>query len=188
MIFVETEKFINFLVKHQLTPNQFMFCFIKATYDMNSFRKYIKSVGAFKSEEIKDLITKGYIEDFNDKGRDYIDSYLVTPKFTKEIFIETEQAGEELWATYPPFITINTSRVSARSCDKDTLIKTYCKRIKNNKNIHEEIISLLKEAISKDEIRMGIEKWVGSEQWNNLKDLYQGSKNQTEYGSEEFRS
>jgi hypothetical protein len=202
MIFVETDKFINFLVKHNMTANQFMFCYLKANYDIAHFKKYATNRknyvaeakaegrtvpgGVISSDELKDLVHRGYLEDFNDKGRDYIDSYLVTPKFTKEMFIETEQAGEELWATYPPFITINTSRVSARSCDKDTLIKTYCKRIKNNKKIHDEIITLLKEAISKDEIRMGIEKWVGSEQWNNLKELYEGSKNQTEYGNEEF--
>lgn len=185
MIFVETEKFIDFLVKHKLTPNQFMFCYLKASYDMPSFRKYIKEVGFFKMEEIKDLIAKGYVEDFNTEGRDYVDSYLVTPKFTKEIFIETEQAGEELWKAFPPFIHINSTRVSARSCDKEVLIKSYCKKIKNNKNIHEEVLSLLKQAVERNEIKMGIEKWVGSEQWNILKELYNKDSN-TDYGQTEF--
>lgn len=190
MIFVETEKYVDFLVKHKLTPSQFMFCYLKASYDMTSFRKYIKEVGPFRMEEIKDLITKGYLEDFNATNpngtkQDYVDSYIVTPKFHKEIFIETEQAGEELWKAFPPFIHINSTRVSARSCDKEVLIKSYCKKIKNNKNIHEEVLSLLKQAVERNEIKMGIEKWVGSEQWNILKELYNKDSN-TDYGQTEF--
>jgi hypothetical protein len=191
MIFVETEKYVDFLVKHKMTPNQFMFCYLKATYNMTSFRKYIKGVQHFKAEEIKDLIERGYIEDFNEKNpngtrQDFIDSYLITPKFHKEIFVETEQAGEELWATFPSFLIINSNRVSAKSCDKDVLIKTYCKRIKNNKKIHEEVLSLLKQAIERNEIRMGIEKWVGSEQWNVLKDAYKDNGGKLNYGEQEF--
>ena len=191
MIFVETEKFIDFLVEHKMTPTQFMFCYLKANYDMSSFKRYIKTVGVFRSEEVKDLIDRGYIEDFNEIGAngrrtDYIDSYLVTPKFTKEIFIETEQAGEELWNSFPPFIMINGNRVSARSCDKDVLMKSYCKKIKNNKKIHEEVLSLLKESVTRNEVKMGIEKWVLSEQWSVLKQLYQTNNTANNYGNEEF--
>lgn len=177
MIFVETEKYVEFLVTHKMTANQFLFCYLKASYDIKNLRRYIERIGFFKAEEIKDLIERGYIEDFNEKNpngtrQDFVDSYLVTPKFTREIFVETEQAGEELWNAFPAFISINGSRVSARSTDKDILIKNYIKKIKNNKKLHEEVLSLLKLAVERSEIKMGIEKWVGGEQWVTLRELF----------------
>jgi len=189
MIFVETEQFVDFLVQHQLTPNQFMFCYLKASFDMKNFKRYMDKVGKFKREEISDLIERGYIEDFNEFGPNgarkvFIDSYLVTPKFTKNLYIETEQAGRELWELFPDYFTINGSRVNAKSCDQDAIIKLYCKYIKNGVKLHKEVLSLLKQAVDRGEIKMGIEKWVSSKQWEILKRLF--NENDGKHGIEVY--
>jgi hypothetical protein len=165
-----------------MTPNQFMFCYMKHTYHIGGeklLKRYFENVKRFQGEEIKDLIKRGYVEDFNEPGKDFMDSYLITPKFVKAVFIDTDEAGEELWNTYPAYLMINSVRVAARSCDKEEIIERYAKIIKNNIKKHKEIIELLKKAIKRGEINMGIEKWVKSEQWEILKGVKEDRPNTT---------
>lgn len=169
MLFVDTEKLIDFLAKHKITFGQFIFCYLHYTKDFDSIYKYVNEVRPWTSEEIRDLEKRKMMRNLNQgESDDFSDMYVIEDWFLKEIFIGTEQAGRELWDEYPPFFSMDGRRVPARSCNYDVLIKTYIRRIKNRKDIHENIMKVLRQAKKEDRISMGIEKWVSSAQWEAL--------------------
>jgi hypothetical protein len=164
-MFIELEGYLEYLVKHKITPNQFLFLYLRAHRDVATADYYIQNVKAWKREEIQDLVKRGYIDDVNSPGEEYVHAYFATNKFTQEMWISLDEAGDELWETYPPFFFIDGKRCAARTCDKELHAKIYLKRIKNNRAKHEKIIELLKKLKKENRIQMGIEKFIVSEQW-----------------------
>lgn len=166
-MFIEIEGYIEYLVKHKMTPNQFLFLYLRHTLDTDILEKYIEGVRAWKREEIYELVNRGYLDNVNSEGEDNSEAFFVTPKFVQEMFVELEEAGEQLWEAYPPFFFIDGRRCAARTCDKEWLEKTYGKRIKQNRGKHEKILRLVKKLKAENKISMGIEKFVTSEQWDS---------------------
>lgn len=168
MLFVETDKLVDFLTKNKLTVGQFMFCYLTYTKDWKNIYRYNEETVGFNPKELADLEERGLVRNLNKDGEDFCDMYIISQGLFKNIYIDLDVAGEELWETYPPFLYVDTKRVPARSCDKDALIKTYLRRIKNSKKKHEAVLTTLKKAITEDRVSMGIEKWVTSAQWESL--------------------
>lgn len=186
---VDVDELVDFLVKHKITFDQYMFLLLRHRLDMKNLEKYIKKVKGFSRVDLKDLIEREFLDDVNTPGYEYVTSYFCMPKFTHEMWIEHSDAGEELWNTYPSFFCLTGgARVTARSCDKELLEKTYGKKIKNNLKKHKEVIELLKRAVEMNDITMGIEKFVASEHWTVLKEKYSNTKSKEGYGEQEFTS
>lgn len=187
MWFLDTNKYINFLCKHKITTDQFLLLYLTFTKDMSNLYKYLHEVRAWDKKDLKDLEQRGFIVNMNKGDTSFCDMLIVQKKFYKEMWIDLDIAGEELWNTYPThFIISGGTKVPARSCDKEKLISNYHRLIKTNMKKHNEAIDLLKIAISRNEIKMGIEKWVGSEQWKILKEEYGGMTNEPKHGQQEF--
>lgn len=188
MLYEIDNETIDFLCEHKLTLNQFAICLLihqknTATIirinneigvignylipngvDLQGKKKYIK--------EIDDLINRNFIRlTFVDKEDKYaLDNFEVTSKFTDDLHQESD-IFEELWQEYPRFIYVQGLEYPAKSTDYDELKEKYLKIIKNSKKKHKEIILKLKEfKINNPYAQMGIEKFVGSRQWESLTD------------------
>jgi hypothetical protein len=187
MWFLDTNKYINFLCKHKITAGQFLLLYLTLTKDMGNLYKYVHEVKPWDKKDTKDLEERGYLINMNTGDNSFGDMYVVQEKFYKEMWVDLDFAGEELWETYPAFFIISGGKkLPARSCDKDKLVSNYHRLIKTNMKKHKEVIELLKIAVSRNEINMGIEKWVGSEQWKILKEEYGGITNIPRHGEQEF--
>lgn len=176
MYFIDDVRgFTDFLVKHKLTPNQFYYlmlrqmCFVDADNAVRATLDYINASKGFTKKELQDLEDRGYLENHNEPGKYNVKYYLATEKFYDEIFADTNFAGEELWNAYPNDLIIDGKKCSAKTGDKEDLIKLYVtKKIKYNKNAHKKVLEAL-EKQKLEGITMGIEKWIRSEQWKNVK-------------------
>lgn len=181
-MFFDTSKYVDFLCKHQITPSQFLLLMLvndKANHDII---KYDHQMGGWTAAEIEDLIKREYLLDLNVGNQMYADSTVVTDKFTSALLIDAEDAGQELWDAYPWFLNIRGEKYAAKSTNQDKLFKLYHRKIHGNVITHKRVMKLLQIAQEKGLLNMGIEKWVGSTQWNAIAEL----ENETDYETQEI--
>lgn len=180
---IDINKFIDFLCKNQLTPNQFTFCYLLCTDDVvkrtsneiafsnkGNIYKYFNEIGAIVSiQDIRYLEDRGFIVDTNKKGDTYYDNFVVTQTLIDLLFGK-EEDFEDLWKLYPAFIKIDGRSIPAKSCNPDELSKKYFIILRKTSFTHSDVIETLKYCKENDLISMGIEKWVMSRQWENFKE------------------
>lgn len=182
-----TKEYVDILCKLKISPEQFLICMLINDKDMASAIKYVdqNKEHKFKHEQIDDLVDRGflvrlgirkpnpsmdvighkaYVSDYN------IDCFAVTHIFASNFLIDGEDAGNEFWAAYPSWLKVKNQKVSAKSCDKDDLADKYAKKIKGSKKKHKFIMDIVHEYSRRNDgyALMGIEKFVGSEQWDIL--------------------
>jgi hypothetical protein len=186
MLYEIDNETIDFLCKYKLTLNQFAICLLihkKDTATMMRINNEIGIIGNYLIpngvdtqgkkryiKEIDDLIDRNFLRlTFIDKDDKYaLDNFEVTNKFTDE-FIQEVDMFEELWMEYPKFLFVNGLEFPAKSADYDELEQKYLKLIKNSKKKHKEIIDKLQQFKSTNTYaQMGIEKFIGSRQWDNI--------------------
>lgn len=182
MIYFDDQKALDFLVKHKITPNQFLFLWLRMAPDeiqgYARLLRYIKEVRGFTEWELMDLREKGWIFYDEEKakkmvksGEDHrfiLDMHFPTKRAFKTFWLDFHIAGEELWNAYPNTLNIKGSLVPAKTCDKEELAKKYAKIIKYDKSSHQKILELLKKAKMANAISLGIEKFVDSRHWEYL--------------------
>ena len=179
---IDATKLVDFLSQLKITANQYLFCHLLYTKEFDTLRKYVTSSYTIKEkeydlrfteEEIKDLVDRGYVVKLFNKNSP--SSYMVTDKFSRKLFIEIDEAGEQLWDTYPKTLKIDGIIQSTRTCDKEEVLELYAKRIKFSLEKHKEIMILLNKykVLVKDGRMngMGIEKWIKGENWDVVKEV-----------------
>lgn len=172
-------EFVDLLCRLKISPNQFLICMLIYEKDVAGTIKYYEEnkTNRFSSIDINELINRGFIIRVSKDEKHYeLDQFIVTDMFSSEFLVDGEEAGEEFWNLYPSWMTFNnTKKTSAKSCDKDDLIEKYAKKIRSSKNKHQEIMSILRQYIeaTNGNPAMGIEKFVSSEHWTALKELYE---------------
>lgn len=186
MLYEIDNETLDFLCENKLTLNQFAICLLVYKKDTATIIRISNEIGKLGDylipngvdeqgkkkykKELIDLIDRGFIKlTFVDKDDRYaLDNFEVTERFTKN-FIKDEDIFEEFWKEYPRFIFVNGLEYPAKSTDYEELKEKYIKAIKNSRRKHKEIIEKLKEFKSTNNYAlMGIEKFVGSRQWDNL--------------------
>ena len=165
---INFEKYIDFLARRKLTPNQFAFLWMVFHKDWKNIKRYQKEVGKFSKIDINDSIDKGYIlytrrEDDRDKL--HIDEMVVTHLFSDEILItDPFEALSEVLNVYPKYFMIDRKKQSTTSCDLDQLSMRYFKMIKGDKIEHEKIVKKTeivgKMMESKEMNYMGFKKYI----------------------------
>lgn len=146
---IDISKYVDFLVKNELTEHQFLILWLIYTKDGTNIAKYRKAFDQFDTEQILELVDNGWIEDFGvirDNLRTYnINNFLVTPKFTDTVVIDGYEAFDELVAHYPRFLKINNIKTSTMTGGYDDLAEYYNdKVIKSSRSKHEMIMSVVK--------------------------------------------
>ena len=129
---IDAEKLVEFLAFRKITANQYLLCHLLYLGEHEMLKRYVSNDSLqFTEAEVKDLISKGYVEQLFDDNSQF--SYMVTDKFSRHLFVDNEEAGQEIWDTYPKILKIEGVIQSTRSCDKDEVLETYYRRIKGSK-------------------------------------------------------
>ncbi len=178
------DNFIKCLIDYDLTADQAFFIWLIHIGQQDSknwtyMYKYCneknlkngRSEGGFKEPDIQDLINRGFIEKKSNRGLHH-DNLELSSDFSKEFFINSLQAGDELWDTYPSFLEGN--KYPAKSFtkfypNKDELYKDYGKIINYSKEEHDKNISTLVKLRDAGQIQVGLVEWIKGEMWKTKK-------------------
>ena len=174
----------------KLTPKQLMFVKIlfrdpgldDKDWRLKSYEMSLRlqDVAPLTGKELQDMIDRDIIIDLNDNsGKVYYDSFEINPKYKKKFAMEIVSWVSELFDVYPRFFYMEGRRFNAITTSEDEISKFYLKSINKNRELHEEIVSLVKDAERNNAITMGIEKFIKTKHWLSLRVLKQESKSIT---------
>jgi len=172
-MFIEIERYVDFIVKHSLSQRQMLFLYLIYLKRFDLMKKYLTAYpcedGKFLSKiELEDLLSKGFVIKVDSNGN--VNDYLLGNTF-KSIFIDKHIATDELLNLYPPYMIDNGKKMPLTMWDKYELMNTYAQRIGHSVEEHEEILKDLQYAIDNNLIRYKIESFVRSEQWTHIRKL-----------------
>ena len=175
---IDTEKLVEFLSSRKMTANQYLLCHLLYMGEHDLLARLVKNDQLrFAKKEVNDLIERGYLEKLFGDNSQF--SFMTTDKFSRAVFVDEEEAGQQLWDTYPKVLSIDGVMQSTRTCDKDDILETYYKRIKGSKKKHEFVMQMLHRYVDLVKARqmnsMGIEKWVKGENWDVVAELSEQS-------------
>ena len=171
---INTEKLVGFLSSRKMSANQYLLCHLLYMEEHDLLATLVKDDKLkFTKKEVDDLIENGYLVKLHGDNSQF--SFMVTDKFSRAIFVDNEEAGEQLWSTYPKVLDIEGVMQSTRTCDKDDILEVYYKRIRGSKKKHEFVMQMLNRYVDLVKTRkmnaMGIEKWVKGENWDVVAEL-----------------
>lgn len=170
---LENEKeYVDFLVKNKLSTNQFLLLYLlytermcksqgKTTYTkVGNIYKWIAEGKAWNHEEVEELIKLNYVIGFPINGKYQIDQLILTEKFFDLMFIDTEDAFNEILDLYPDRMIINNQTTFTKAGDLSKVADNYAKLIRNNLSKHEEMKKLVKYAAERGLCKYKIENFL----------------------------
>lgn len=177
-----TREYVKLLCKLKISPEQFLICMLIHDKDSAGMIQYFEEnkQHKFKHEQVDELLDRGFLVRLStDKDNYNLDHFAITHVFSSNFLIDGEDAGTEFWNTYPSWLKVKNQKISAKSCDKDDLVDKYAKKIKGSKKKHDRIMLVVEEYTKRNDgyALMGIEKFVGSEQWTILEEEYEEAPN-----------
>lgn len=177
---------LNIMNEYKLTADEVMLVYLtfisqtenaqqeKGTY---YFKKWFDGGGnerlkdLFKSLKDKGIIHKNYCP------TSYIpDEIEFNKNFLKKWIKYSGELGQELFNTYPAYITINGKMAPLRNISKqfhslDAFYFHYATLIGHDKSKHKEIMELLKWGKERNLITYSILEFIASQKWLDLKEL-----------------
>lgn len=175
------KEIIEFCIKYEIKVEQYFFMWLllrkdwSKPYGSSLARQYLK-VTKFKMEDMVDLEDRGFIVNMNTPPNTLPELYIVTEGIASKIYAG-EDAGEELWKTYPAtFPLSNGSNFVARGGgDKDDLIAEYLRRIKNSPSKHHFVMKQIpkyKELVTEGKINgHKLSDFIGMELWETIAEI-----------------
>ena len=123
------------------------------------------------------MVERDIIIDLNTgNGKIYYDSFEINPRYKKKFSMNIVSWVSELFDVYPKFFYMEGRRFNAITTSEDDIAECYLKAIGKRRDVHEEVILLIKEAADDSAITMGIEKFIKTKHWLSLRVLKQESK------------
>ena len=184
-MFNETNLYVEVLSELNLTANQFLLCHLlyddfledtKGTRNKKAISALFKYAAekhrAWKTEELDDLIEKGFLVNRNPPNKKDPDLLEVTEKFINLVY-GTKRRFYEIWEIYPKIIpSFGTAGdyIKLKVCDPEELEEIYNKVVKTNK-LHDHVMDILKWAIRNNQINVSIVNFVRSRHWETLEEL-----------------
>jgi DNA-binding MarR family transcriptional regulator len=157
------DNYVDFLIENNITQSQYLLLHLLYKQKPHLIRKYKE---AFPSEDgsmigkymIDDLINRGFLKE-NSKG-----NIEVTDKFLI-IFVNKYIATDEIFEIYPTHTNIHGTNVPLTPMDRNVFANLYDICIQSSIKEHLIIIEDIKYGISKDLIKIGIDKFIKSKYW-----------------------
>lgn len=175
----DDEQVIRSCIQHRISVEQYFFMWLLRRRDFHlpeekSLNKqYVKLVKQFSLDDVRDLVEKEFLDDFNSAGESIPDLYVLKPK--SDIFFTNEDSGEELFREYPvtfPLHEKGASFLARTGGDKKDLIDEYERRIKYSRKKHEFVIRQLRTyKVMVQEGRINgyrIVDWIKQELWDSI--------------------
>ena len=194
----DAKRFHSIMKELDITPNQLYFCVIlmASTFEEKQqlLEHYTKAYGGFSYEEIDGLEEKDYIFNYgkNKEGKatlltipvqekkvvrktvfsdaKYLEMYMVTPTFRDKLYIDKEEAAEEMLLAYPSWITIDGKRQAIKIIPDRNEFYEYYNTITNGDIIKHKLIvemfSKYRKYVNEGKFNgMGIRKALESKLW-----------------------
>jgi len=167
---------INFdaLVAHNLTPNQYVFLFLTHARQYAAMYRFVQEGPGFTTQEIADLVERGYLIDLNPSGYYYMDSFVLTERVALDLFdTDTDRAALEFWNTYPIqlYDRDRDESFSLLTTSKRQFLSDYYVRVGHSPQKHARVMEALAYAIDHRMVDMGIRDWLDSEQWEAILEI-----------------
>lgn len=172
------DQYMNFITTHEITQEQYLLLYFLKEERGDLIQLYKKH---YPQEDgtmigrplIKDLVDKGFLLSNNK-------IFSLSKKILKT-FVTPEVAVDEIYDTYPSFIESDKGvPIPLNSMDKRVFKEIYIPKIMGNVAEHKEVIEDIKYAITNNLIRIGINKFLVSEQWKSFRKLRKQEINTTE--------
>ncbi len=196
----ESKKLVEICLQWSITPNQYMILYSIFRKD-RVLEEYVIEYKAkngfapFTKTEINDLVVKGYLVNNNgvdeiyykNDGLDihnYTSKLELTEEFEDKFFMDSTIAGEELFASYPPFMNINGSQISLKKggdingkwFGRDYMIKYYAEYVGNDQALHDKIIATVKRVRSMGQLNMALRHFIEGHLWEDYFEIKDGSE------------
>lgn len=190
----EDEKVLDWCIENKVTVTQYLFMFFliegafHKPFAQSYAKRYINKHGAFNSEEVADLIERGYVEDYNTVGERRPEMYKVRDEVIVMMKVSEDKA-EELWQKYPPTFELPggvnfIARHAGVLGDKDNAKLVYLKKIKRSNKKHKFALEMLTkylrlvDANKMNSMKLG--DWIANEMWESVKEVNE----ENDYGIE----
>jgi len=177
---IDIERYIEFIVKHKMTQEQFTFLYLLyySTIDEKKahalVKKYKGWIGVDKmlsDSAREDLIAKELIKrtDHTDK----FGSFVIMDKFL-EAFVDLEHAARESWNLYPGFSKNNGVLYTLKSFDFERYKRLYGQAINLSYYEHKEVMLDLQYGKTNGLLTYKIENFVKGKGWLDLREFRLG--------------
>jgi len=160
-----TREYVNFLIEHKITPNQYLLCYLVASNDLPNAYTYVEKGLPFKVSEVQDLIQRGFLISSPSDKETGVDSFTMSDENKAIFVIINTDPGVQFWEAYPPFMWLNGRKVPLKATSREDFESRYNKKVNKNLVRHRRIMRALTYAKSHNQVNMGIEKWFGAEMW-----------------------
>lgn len=176
-----TKRIIDICAKRQITTNQLLYLYGIYKGDWKALYKLANEVKIIAAElELKDLVDRGYLINWSGEWKNQnVDNFEITDKFKHLVFIDTHDAGEELFKEYPKWIVIEGRSIPAtqggdyrgKYYGKDEILELYCNKISNDYVQHEMNMVGLRKAIASNIQFPVLRKFVFDELWHSFNEF-----------------
>jgi len=197
---IDIDEYCQYLMKHNITPNQFLLCFLlysdaydtlpsgkrlyhKKSNENHPIANMYKMIEHWKKQnkviwnksDLDYLEKTGFIEVLNPTiPKQYIpDTYKITIKYIDSLFA-TLTEFEQFYELYPTWITNfsgpHLPKINLKMVDKEELQTLFNKKILT-KLVFDRMMIALNWAVQNNQINMNIQKYLTSEIWKEHQKL-----------------
>lgn len=192
----EINDLVNFLDKHRITAEQFIYCLL-LYYDkryskipgtnnisrpLSQLYKYHNNIKNFTKEDLETLVEKGFIVQTGNKI--VPDMLEITDKFEKE-YLGDNLKFIDVWETYPAWVENFThpskGNISLKTTSDYTgTMNLYNKFVKTQK-VHERVIEAIEWGKTTKCINMSLERFVNSKAWEAIWEMQKDSQTNDQF-------
>ena len=191
----EDERVLDWCIANNVSVTQYLFMFflIERAFDkpfaQSYAKRYVNVFGMFDSDDVSDLVERGFVDDLNSEGEARPQFYILKDDVIKMMKATEEDQAEELWNAFPPTFTIAgnvrfIARHAASLGDKDNAKKVYLKKIRRSKKKHRFVMEMVQKYLRLvDQNLMNSMKlgdWIANEMWDTVNE----TDEQEDYGVE----
>jgi len=166
----EILQWINLLLKHRLTANQFVFIYLKVRQKDEALYRYLETTRPLSEKELHDLEKRGLIINANRSANDYwADQYLVADAFA-EIIDPFLAMAEEFWNLYPNTPSHGKRKTLLKAVEKVEFLFNYAFAVMLDNRVHHSAMRALRYLLGKGEVSMRIDLWFENKKWETVED------------------
>lgn len=164
----EISEWVNLLLKHRLTANQFIFLYLKVRHKDEALYRFLETTRALSEKELNELEERGFIINANVSANDYwADHYIVADGFAK-IIDPFLRMAEDFWNLYPHMPLDGKRKTLLKAVDKIEFLFSYAFSVMLDNQVHASAMRALRYLIGKKEVNQRIEVWFEHKKWKTI--------------------
>lgn len=175
---IEVDRYLEFLDKHNLVPQQFLLLLCIYHKKNLAITKYKSMFPIDENTMIgkilfDELIQKGFIVIAEGTDGTMASHLSITEKFTS-LYVDDYEAASQLRDAYPSFLKSEGKVYPLTLWDEDELRRVYWEKIKGLYEEHKEVLIDLAYGVKHNLIKGKMETFVRSRYWSTLRKMRKG--------------